>query len=746
MPSRQTIKGITIKLGADATGLQSALEKINKNIDSTTSSLKDVAKLLKNDPGNTELLGQKQKLLNDQIGNTKKKLEALTSQQESLNKKLKNGDISQSQYDAWQREIVDTEQKLESLEGQLDDCSDKSGNFGDSLKNGLSNFKNAAVTINNEVLKPIADKIQAIGSESFFTFADFESSMAHVGAVTGATADEMELLKQKAMDVAKGSKNFGTKDIADAMGYMGMAGWKTEDIINGISTIEALATAQQYDLATTSDIVTDALTAFGYTAEDSAHFADVLTVASSNANTNVALMGETFKYVGAVAGSYGYSVDDVAESIGLMANQGIKASQAGTALRSIMSRIATNAGASKNKLGALDVITKELGSSFYDSNGKMRAWNDVINDCREGWNKLTDEQKANAAQMIAGKNGMSGWMALMNSSAADIEKLNTAITSADGATKQMKADMEDTANGSVEGLKSKIDVLKTTIGEKLAPTITKIVDKIGEVVDWINSWDDSDTKLALGIGATILVVSKFISWMTTLSTTIATIKTAIGVQKLVGTGSTMVSAAAAGGGLIGTIAGIGVVCLGVMAIVANLIAQIKMLSDNWDTIKEAQGGYGAIGTGQDIENVNHGLENLKKKNGMTNEDIGNYYLANGGEIYGTMSAYDSYQHWMANASNSVERNEMYKYITDMMNFDGLDYQTTKNLQRSFFLNDSNHTKADSNYDPVATSKANASIPQNIKITVPVTIGKRQFASAVAEANISNSYKLNYALK
>ena len=214
--------------------------------------------------------------------------------------------------------------------------------------------------------------------------AAFEAEMSKVSAISGATGDELSQLTEKAKEMGATTK-FSASESAQAMEYMAMAGWKTTDMLSGIEGIMNLAAASGEDLATTSDIVTDALTAFGLSAADSTHFADVLAQASSNANTNVSLMGETFKYVAPVAGALGYSAEDTAVAIGLMANAGIKGSQAGTVLRSMMSRLAKP---TKEVQGAMD----RLGVSLTDNQGNMKSLDQIMLDLRKGFSGLSEAE------------------------------------------------------------------------------------------------------------------------------------------------------------------------------------------------------------------------------------------------------------------------------------------------------------------------------------------------------------------
>ena len=260
------IKGITIEIGGDTTKLQTALKGVNTEIKNTQAQLKDVEKLLKLDPGNTELLAQKHKLLGQAVEETKNKLETLKTAQQQADEALKNGTISKDQYDALQREIIETEQELKRLEEQANQSAtalQKIGATGEKWKEVGGNIENAG-----KKLMPVTATVTALGTVSVKTAADFESSMSKVAAVSGATGSDLEALSKKAREMGSKTK-FSASEAAEAMNYMAMAGWKTEDMLSGIEGVMNLAAASGEDLATTSDIVTDALTAFGLSAQDS---------------------------------------------------------------------------------------------------------------------------------------------------------------------------------------------------------------------------------------------------------------------------------------------------------------------------------------------------------------------------------------------------------------------------------------------------------------------------------------------
>ena len=325
------------------------------------------------------------------------------------------------------------------------------------------------------------DKIKDFGQAIINTGMEFDAQMSTVASISGATGEELEQLREKAKEMGA-TTSFSATESAQALEYMAMAGWKTEDMTNGLAGVMNLAAASGEDLATTSDIVTDALTAFGMSAADSGHFADILAVASSNANTNVSMMGETFKYVAPVAGALNISAENTAEAIGLMANAGIKSSQAGTTLRSILTRLSTDAGASSKSLGALGTLTKELGVEFYDSEGKVRNFGTILSEAREQWKTLSAEDSATFAKKIAGEEGISGWLALMNAAPADIEKLNKAIKNCNGAAKEMAKVRLDNLQGDVTIMKSAFEAAQIAISEKLSPVLRKVV---GKITEWI---------------------------------------------------------------------------------------------------------------------------------------------------------------------------------------------------------------------------------------------------------------------
>lgn len=555
------IQGITVEIGGDTTKLSTALSKVNKEIKDTQSQLKDVNKLLKLDPGNTELMAQKQKLLTQAIGETKEKLEALKTAQQQAAEALAKGEISASQYDALQREIVETEKALEELEKQADQSAvalQKISATGEKLKSVGSNIESVG-----QKFLPVTATVTALGTMAIKTAADFDSAMSKVAAVSGAAGEDLDRLREKAREMGAKTK-FSASEAAEAMNYMAMAGWKTGDMLNGIEGIMNLAAASGEDLATTSDIVTDALTALGMTAADSGHFADILAAASSNANTNVAMMGETFKYCAPVAGALGYSAEDTAEAIGLMANAGVKSSQAGTAMRTMLTSLQGEVTFTGASFGELTVQTT-------NADGSMRSLGDILKDCRTAFSQMSESERAANAEAIVGKNAMSGFLAIMNAAPADIEKLNNAITNCDGTAESMAVTMQDNLAGQLTILKSQLEELAISFGEILMPAIRQIVTWIQGFVDKLNGMDEGTKKmvvtialLAAAIGPVLIVIGKVVGAVGTIMTVVPQIVGAVsGVIAFV-TG-TLIPAIGA------VVATIGIVPIAIAAVIAIII-------------------------------------------------------------------------------------------------------------------------------------------------------------------------------
>ncbi|NBJ89847.1 phage tail tape measure protein [Acutalibacter sp. 1XD8-36] len=456
-------------------------------------------------------------------------------------------------FDLFAKISLDTSEYDRGLEG----ARQRTSTAFDGIQRAGQSMSSLGSTLTQNVSLPIV----AVGKHVLDTAANFQAGMSEVQAITGATGEEMVQLKETGLDMAAKTK-FSTAEVAEAYKYMGMASWDAGQMVDGLSGIMYLAGASGEDLAATSDIVTDALTAFGMEAGESGRFADVLAAASVNANTNVGMLGESFKYVAPLAGSLNYSVEDVAIALGLMANSGIKAGSAGAQLRNIITNLSKPTETMKWAMEA-------LGVSLEDDEGNMYSLMEVMQQLRvgfgeghlsadeftEGMNDLQaqlDEgqitlpqyedgvkklaiamygaegaQKAEIAATLAGKESMAGLLAVVGAAPGDFEKLTGAVYGSNGAAEDMYNVMNDNANGAVTRLFSAIDVLSESLGEFLIPAFTATVEGITNVVNWFNSLDDGTKQTILAILGVVAVVGPLLSGLGSIISGAAAVGTAI---------------------------------------------------------------------------------------------------------------------------------------------------------------------------------------------------------------------------
>lgn len=424
--------------------------------------------------------------------------------------------------------------------------------------------------------KGVTVPVAGLGTAIIKTGADYEAGMSKVQAISGATADEMEMLGDEAMRMAAKTE-FSTAQSAQAYQYMSMAGWDAQQMVDGLSGIMLLASASGEDLASTSDIVTDALTAFGLEASDSGRFADVLAAASNSANTNVSMLGESFKYVAPVAGAMGYSVEDVSIALGLMANSGIKASQAGTTLRTAI----TNMAAPTSNMVK---VMEEYGISLTDADGNMLSFAEIMGVLRDRMGGLDEATQAAAASQLFGKEAMSGMLAIINSAPEEFDSLTEAIYNSTGTTEQMAAIMNDNAAGAMAMLSSAINVLFTNLSEFLIPAFTEIIRTITEIVNWFNELDAGTQRLILTITGVVAAAGPILIAIGKIIAAIGTIGSAIGgLIGMIGNAGTAIS------GLFAILAANPIAV--VIAAVAALTAGIIVL---WNTNEDFRNAVGAI--------------------------------------------------------------------------------------------------------------------------------------------------------
>ena len=394
-----------------------------------------------------------------------------------------------SQIDSLSSELRENKDKMAELDRAADELDNSLDDVDDSAEQATEGFtvmKGVLANLAADAIRKVVTGLIDLAKTTINTGMEFEASMSKVAAVSGANGTELEALTNKAKEMGATTK-FSASEAAEAFNYMAMAGWKTEDMLDGIEGVMSLAAASGEDLATTSDIVTDALTAMGYSAGDAGRLADVIAAASSNANTNVGMMGKTFQYAAPIVGALGYSMEDTAVAIGLMANSGIKADKAGTALRSILTRLSAPP---KECASAMEA----LGISLTDSEGNMKSLDEVMQDLREAFSGLSETEQTAFAKHIAGQEAMSGLLAIVNAAPEDYNKLTEAIRDSNGAAAEMAETMEDNVAGSLTKLKSNIESKMIKVFDSAKGSIRGSIDSINAGLNSLD-WDAISEKV-----------------------------------------------------------------------------------------------------------------------------------------------------------------------------------------------------------------------------------------------------------
>ena len=512
---------------------------MNGQIKSTQSQLKDVNKLLKLDPGNTELLAQKHKLLAEAVSETKEKLATLKTAAEQANTALANGEISKEQYDALQREIVETEQDLKNLETQANQSAtavQKIAATGEKFKTVGDNISSAG-----QKLLPVTAGVTALGTASVTTAANFESSMSQVQATMGITKDSMSKVNGQSVNtmdtLSKLAKKMGAEtafsasECAEALNYLALAGYDTEQMCNTLPTVLNLAAAGDIALADASDMVTDAMSALGMGVDEAETMVDQMAKTASTTNTSVAQLGEGILTIGATAKSIKGGTAELNTALGILANNGIKGAEGGTHLRNIILSL-------QNPTDKAAAQMEALGISVYDSEGNMRSMNDILGDLNKSMDGMTSAEKSNIIGTIFNKTDLSSVNALLANTGSTWDSLQKSITESGGAAQQMADTQLDNLQGQITILKSALEGLAISFGELLMPAIKQIVGWVQKFVDWLNGLSEGTKKtvvtialLAAALGPVLIVIGKAISAVGTIMTVVPKIAGVINTVK-----------------------------------------------------------------------------------------------------------------------------------------------------------------------------------------------------------------------
>ncbi|CEP89739.1 phage tail tape measure protein [[Clostridium] sordellii] len=580
------------KLETYKKSVHDATETLQKNIserDKLASSLSKAEKAHENAIKN---YGKESK----EAKETEKALEELQKEHDKLDRTVENNAKTLQNYETQMNKAEEEVNKAQSAVNKFNREVENThgvGNASKKLEDLGNNFKKVgskAQEIGGKLTTHVSLPLTGIGVAAAHVGMEYEAQMDKVAAISGATGDDLKQLENKAQEMGAKTK-FSAAEAGEGMEYMAMAGWKTGDMLEGIEPILNLAIASGEELGSTSDIVTDALTGFGLKAKDAGMFSDVLAAASSNANTNVGMMGETFKYAAPVAGALGYSVQDTSLAIGLMANSGIKASQAGTALRAGLTNLV------KPTDSMADMMEK-YGISVENSDGKMKSFRAVMSDLREKMGGLDEATQASAVATIFGKEAMSGWLSIINASEGDFDKLANAIDNSEGATAKMAKTMSENAKGSLAEMKSALEGAAIKTFQALAPAITSVAKDITKLATSFSNLSPHTQEFIVKAGLAAIAIGPLTSGLGHVSSGIGGLIGTVGKFKALKAAATFKdfskillglgpAAEAAGAGLAGAevagagfgatvIASLGPIALGVAAVAAVGYAGYKV--------------------------------------------------------------------------------------------------------------------------------------------------------------------------
>ena len=563
------IKGITIEISGDTTKLVDSMKKVDSQLRQTQSALRDTNKLLKLDPGNTELLTQKQKYLEQAIGQTSDRLKQLRDAQSQV-------DEGTAEWDALQREIIETENKLKQLETEYKEfgsvAAQQVAAAGEKMKSIGGQMSEVGQNLTMKVTVPLA----AAGTVAAKKFADVDKTMQLTNKTMGNTKEQADLL-DKAMKDAAANSVYGMNDAATATLNFARAGLDAEQAASTLAPAMNLAAGEGGNLDTVSAGLVATINGFGDSFDKASTYADVFANACNNSALDVDSLSSAMSIAAPVFKAAGYSVNDAALYMGVMANNGIEANKAANSLKTGLARLVSPAKQGAEMMAQLGLYTDEGGSAFENLDGSMKSTTEIQKILHDSFAQLSESEQIAAASAIFGKNQMSSWLALINTAPEDVDKLSQSLGE-EGTTAEMASAMMSGFGGSMEKLKSSVDVAATSLGEALAPTILKAAEFIQKLVDWFNSLSEKQqqmiAKIALivaALGPVLLIGGKLLIGIGQLMTF---------APKILAFGSTVVKAF--------NLVKIAVSALSfnpvILAIGAAIAAGV-LIYKNWDTIK-----------------------------------------------------------------------------------------------------------------------------------------------------------------
>lgn len=529
------IKGITIEIDGDTKKLQEAISKVNTEIRTSQSQLKDLDKLLKLDPGNTELLTQKYKALGTEIKSAKEKLETLKQAEQQMKDANKT---DTAEWDALQREIAETEQNIKSLTERMKEFGSVSAQQIAAAGEKLKGVGDKMTSVGKDLTTHVTLPLVAVGTAGVASFAEVDKTMQLTNKTMGNTEEQAEMLS-RAMKEAAANSTFGMNDAATATLNFARAGLSAEEAAAALAPAMNLAAGEGGDLDTVSAGLVATINGFHGSFDEASHYADVFAAACNNSALDVNSLSSAMSVAAPIFAAAGYSIDDAALYMGVMANNGIDADKAANSLKTGLARLVSPA-----KEGA--EMMEKLGISVTNADGSMKDSVTIQKELHDAFARLSESEQIAAASAIFGKNQMAPWLALINTAPGDVDELSASLAGCAGTTDEMAKAMMSGFGGSLEKLKSSLDVLITSIGERLAPTILKVAEFVQKLVDKFNALTPKQQETIVKIGLIVAAIGPLLVVLGTLLSSIGSIMTwapkiVSGVSSIIGIGGKLMS-------------------------------------------------------------------------------------------------------------------------------------------------------------------------------------------------------------
>lgn len=576
----EALKNTTEDTSSEQAELEKEINDLNGKMDALNSSTNGAAE-------ETGKLLETQAKLTKDLTVQENKLQSTTNKTEKWQQQLNTAKAEEANLTV---EINKTNGYLEEAKNASDRCATSIDKMGREVKEAAEDMEDGAdsasrvgesfdtlssILVTSGVAEGIR-KVAAALKECVDVSADFHYTMATVQAVSGATTDEMGKLEAQAKNYAA-TTVFMAQDVANAYQVMGQAGWTVDEMLDSMAGTMSLASASSEDLGDTTNIVVDAMTAFGYGADQAGHFADVLARASADTNTSVALLGNSFQACATTAGGMGYSIDDVAVALGIMANNGLKAEMSGTALTTALTRMS---GANETANGAME----DLGLTMFDTSGQAKPLGQFLGELRDSFAGMTEEQKINNAYMLAGQRGMKGLLAIVNASDEDWNNLTESIANCSGAAENMSNIQLDTYTGQVKLAESAMEGLEIAVGDKLTPALGELADGFTGVLTGMTEFVNENEEA-------VPVITGVVAALATFTTGITVATTAVKVFQLVtSTLGGVINPVAIAVGALGTVLGVVTTAFigskGEATEWANSVKDAKNAIEGWEETKE----------------------------------------------------------------------------------------------------------------------------------------------------------------